>query len=299
MEQTNRLRSRSWASAIVPLALLLVVELHAAPFDEESKTPRAATAQALRTRFEGHFRTFQRKQQEADPAAFIRDAQAHRQWSDLFFAVKLALDERVPLNDLAEFGLVAQPTGTYNVDLKKFPQWEPLDSLLHQLSNPEVVDSYEAALKARGFRNEDFTALRTYLATHDQRLRIYQEGRQLVDTFAKRLQGRRQAGQLLNLDEVLAYRYQKESLRAEIEREWALGLMDALDPQRQRILVSFFDEFDSTLTLGMPNQPLGQTLQEEARPILSGEYTQIIDAEEAQLRQDSARRAEKLMEGER
>jgi len=283
----------------MPLAMLLAIGVHAAPFDEKAKVPRAATSQGLRARFEAHFRTFERKQQDPDAAAFIRDPQAHKQWSDLFFAVKLALDERVPLDDLAEFGLVAQPTGTYNVDLKKFPQWEPLDSLLHQLSNPEVVDSYQAALKARGFRDEDLTALRTYLATHDQRLRIYQEGRQLVDTLAKRLQGRRQAGQPLNLDEVLAYRYQKESLRAEIEREWALGLMDALDAQRQRILVSFFDEFDSTLTLGVPNQALGQTLQEEARPIVSGEYTQIIDAEEAQLRQDSARRAEKLMEGER
>jgi hypothetical protein len=283
----------------VPLAMLVAIGVHAAPFDEKSKVPRVATSQALRAKFEAHFRTFERKQQDPDPAAFIRDAQAYQQWTDLFFAVKLALDERIPLGDLTAFGLVAQPSGTYNVDLKKFPQWEPLDSLLHQLSEPEVVDSYQAALKARGFRDEDITALRTYLATHDQRVRLYQDGRQLVDTFAKRLQGRRQAGQPLNLDEVLAYRYQKESLRAEIDREWALGLVDALDPQRQRILVSFFEEFDSTLTLGVPNQALSETLQEEARPIMSGEYVQIMSTEEAQVRQDSARRAEKLMEGER
>lgn len=212
--------------------------------------------------------------------------------------MKLALDERVPLQDLSAFGLAAQADGAYVVDLRKFPQWEPLDTRLYLLTNPEVFESYEPALKARGFRDEDIRALRTYLATHDPRLRIHSEGRQLVDTFAKRLQGRRQAGQPLNLEEVLAYRYQKAGLKAEIERQWAVGLLDALDPQRQRILASFFDEFDSSLTLGTPTAPLNQTLEQEAQPIVSGEYVQMLTSEEAQLRQDVERRAGKLMEGE-
>jgi hypothetical protein len=299
MEETNRRKSQSWARAVVPLAMLVAIAVQATPFDEKSKAPRAATAQALRTKFEQHFKTFQRKQQDPDPAAFIRDEQAYRQWSDLYFAVGLALDERVPLKDFAAFGLVAQPTGTYSVDLRKFPQWEPLDARLHALANPEVLESYEPALKARGFRNEDLNALRTYLATHDQRLRIHAEGRELVATFARRLQNAREARQPLNLDDVLAYRYQKERLKAEIQRQWALGLIDTLDPQRQRILASFFDEFESTLTLGVPTQSLEQTLQEEAQPIVNGEYVRILGAEEAELRQDAARRADKLMEGER
>jgi hypothetical protein len=277
--------------------MFLAIAVQAAPFDEKSKAPRAATSQALRTKFETHFQTFQRKQQDADPAAFIRDRQAYKQWSDLYFAVKLALDERVPLQDLSAFGLAAQADGAYVVDLRKFPQWEPLDTRLYLLTNPEVLESYEPALKARGFRDEDIRALRTYLATHDPRLRIHSEGRQLVDTFAKRLQGRK-VGQPLNLEEVLAYRYQKASLKAEIERQWAVGLLDALDAQRQRILASFFDEFDSSLTLGSPTAPLSQTLEQEAQPIVSGEYMQMLTSEEAQLRQDVERRAGKLMEGE-
>lgn len=299
MEETKRpTRLDTRVAGAVSLAMFLAIAVQAAPFDEKSKAPRAATSQALRTKFESHFQTFQRKQQDADPAAFIRDRQAYKQWSDLYFAVKLALDERVPLQDLSAFGLAAQADGAYVVDLRKFPQWEPLDTRLYLLTNPEVFESYEPALKARGFRDEDIRALRTYLATHDPRLRIHSEGRQLVDTFAKRLQGRRQAGQPLNLEEVLAYRYQKASLKAEIERQWAVELLDALDPQRQRILASFFDEFDSSLTLGTPTAPLNQTLEQEAQPIVSGEYMQMLTSEEAQLRQDVERRAGKLMEGE-
>ena len=238
MEELKRL-----GASVTVLFALLAGPTQAAPFDEKLKPPRAATAQALRTKLEAHFATFQRKQQDPDPAAFIRDAKAYRQWSDLDFALQLAMDERTPLKDLDAFGVVARPDGTYHVDLHAFPQWEPLDSRLHRLTNPEILESYLPALKARGFRDEDLTALQTYVATHDPKVDLHAQGRQLVETFAQRLQAQRKVGQRLNLQEVLAYRYQKTSLRTEAERRWAVGLMDALDRQRQRILVSFLDEF--------------------------------------------------------
>jgi hypothetical protein len=291
-------RKQSGAGITVLLALFLAGSAQAAPFDEKLKTPRAATSQALRTKLAAHFATFQRKQQDPDPAAFIRDRVAYRQWSDLYFAVQLAMDERTPLQDLDAFGLVARPDGTYVVDLHAFPQWEPLDSRLYKLTNPEILESYVPALQARGFRDEDVIALRTYVATHDPRQTLQTEGRQLVDTFAKRVQTQRKAGQRLNLQEVLAYRHQKSSLRAEAERRWAVGLIDGLDLQRQRILVSFLDEFQAELSFGVPNDTLNETLEQEAQPIVSGEYAQILDTQEAQLRQDMARRTEKLNGGE-
>ena len=293
MEELKRL-----GASVTVLFALLAGPTQAAPFDEKLKPPRAATAQALRTKLEAHFATFQRKQQDPDPAAFIRDAKAYRQWSDLDFALQLAMDERTPLKDLDAFGDVARPDGTYHVDLHAFPQWEPLDSRLHRLTNQEILESYLPALKARGFRDEDLTALQTYVATHDPKVDLHTQGRQLVDTFAKRLQAQRKVGQRLNLQEVLAYRYQKTSLRTEAERRWAVGLMDALDRQRQRILVSFLDEFQAEMVFGASQDDLAATLEQEAQPILSGEYVQILTTEEAQLRRDMERRTEKLSGGE-
>jgi hypothetical protein len=293
MEELKRL-----GASVTVLFALLAGPTQAAPFDEKLKPPRAATAQALRTKLEAHFATFQRKQQDPDPAAFIRDAKAYRQWSDLDFALQLAMDERTPLKDLDAFGVVARPDGTYHVDLHAFPQWEPLDSRLHRLTNQEILESYLPALKARGFRDEDLTALQTYVATHDPKVDLHTQGRQLVETFAKRLQAQRKVGQRLNLQEVLAYRYQKTSLRTEAERRWAVGLMDALDRQRQRILVSFLDEFQAEMVFGASQDDLAATLEQEAQPILSGEYVQILTTEEAQLRRDMERRTEKLSGGE-
>jgi hypothetical protein len=293
-------RKRLTAAVMVGLAMLMAVQVRAAPFDEQAKAPRVANAQALRVKLEAHFATFERKQQDADPAAFIRDRVAHKQWTDLYFAAQLAMDEKTPLKGLDAFGLVAKPGGKYVVDLSAFPQWEPLDSRLHKLTNEDIVESYVPALKARGFRDEDIGALRTYLANNDPRVTVQTEGRQLVETFARRLQGQRKAGQKLNLQEVLAYRYQKWSVRAEAQRSWAVGLMDALDKQRQRALASFLDEgFKSEMLFGVATEPLDQTLEQEAQPVISGEFAEIMTSEEAQLRQHMRRRAEKLTEGDR
>lgn len=286
------------AGVTLTFATLLAGQIHAAPFDEKLKAPRAATSQALRTQLKAHFAAFERKRQE-DPAAFIRDRAAHRQWSDFYFSVKLAMDEGTPLTDLATYGLVARPDGSYAIDLQEFPQWEPLDSRLHLLTNPAVVESWVPALQARGFREVDLAALRTYLATHDPSLATQSEGRQLIETFAKRLRAQRQAGRPLNLEEVLAYRYQKASIKAEAERQWAVGLLDSLDRQRQRILVSYLDEFRSELTFGAPTDSFAATLQGEAQPILSGDYVGMLAADEARIRQDMEQRARKLIGGDR
>ena len=295
MEEPKRL-----IASVLLLALFAAGQTLAASFDETTKVPRVASSTELRAKLEAHFATFERKQQDPDPAAFIRDAGAHKQWSDLYFAVVLAMDEKKPLKELDAFGLVAKPDGRYVVDLAAFPQWEPLDSRLHKLTDEEVVESYVPALRARGFRDEDIDALRTYLASNDPRLTVQAEGRQLVETFARRLQGQRKAGRKLDLQEVLAYRYQKSVIRAEAQRSWAIGLMDALDKQRQRALASFLDEgFKSEMMFGVATEPLGRTLEQEAQPVVSGEFADIMTSEETELRKRMQRRAEKLMEGER
>jgi hypothetical protein len=289
---------RSTAGVMVGIAMVLGMQAQAAPFDETLKPPRAATSQALRTKLAAHFATFQRKQQDQDPAAFIRDRGAHKQWADAYFAVTLALDEGTPLGDLSAFGLIAQTDGKYRIDLRAFPQWEPLDTRLRMFGNPQVLESYLPVLQARGFRESDIQALRTYTATHDARLAIHAEGRQLVDTFAKRLQIQHRAGRQPDLQDVLAYRYQKASIKAEAGRQWAVGLLDTLDRQRQRILVAVLDESEADLTLSRATEPFARTLEAEAKPIVSGEYVQTLTSEEAQIRQSIERRTEQLKEGE-
>lgn len=283
--------------AIWPLALLMGTGAHAAPFDERVRSPQAAALQEAQIKLRAHFDTFQRKQEE-QPGAFIRDRAAHKQWSDLYYAIMLAMDESHPLGDLSEFGLVATPNRTYTVDLKKFPQWAPLDSRLYALTNPDLLESYVPALKARGFTDADVGTVRTYVATHDPRQLMIAEGKVLADTFAKRLRQRDAAGLPTDMEEARAFWYQKARIRAEAERQWAIGLLDGLDKQRQRILASFFEELDAKQSFGAPTEPFQQTLEREVARIRSGEYLQLIAYEETQIQQDMADRAEKLIGGQ-
>lgn len=295
--------SKSWASLILALAIFLLGAVaQAAPFDERIKGPDSETPQKLKARLKAHFDTVERKQAEEEdrPGAFIRDRAAHKQWVDLCYSIERAMDEGRPLTDFAEFGLIAQPDGQYKVDLKLYPQWRPLDSSLHILTNASVLESYVPALKARGFRGADIDTLRTYVATHDQNQTTYAQGRDLIHTFARRLQKRAAAGLPVDLNEMLAYRYQRISIREEVSRQWAVGLLDAFDNQRQRILVSFFaEELISDMTFGVPSKPFNQELEEEAQPLISGEYVEQLARFEADIQREADERAEKLIGAQR
>lgn len=290
------------ASVVWPLAILLGAA-QAAPFDEQIKGPGSETPPQLKGRLKAHFDTIGRKQAEEEerPGAFIRDRAAHKQWADLRYSIERAMDEGRPLADFADYGLIQQPNGQYKVDLTRYPQWSPLDKRLHMLTNASVLKSYVPALKARGFRDADIDTLLTYVATHDQDQAMYARGRELIDTFAKRLQKRAAAGLPVDLNEMLAYRYQRVSIRDEVNREWAVGLLDAFDKQRQRILVSFFTEelASSDLVFGVPSKPFNQELEAEAKPLISGEYVKQLARFEADIQRRADERAEKLIGGER
>ena len=75
------------------------------------------------------------------------------------------MDEKTPLKGLDAFGLVARPDGKYVVDLRAFRSGSRSIRGSTSLTNEEIVESYVPALKARGFRDEDVDALRTYSRT--------------------------------------------------------------------------------------------------------------------------------------
>lgn len=286
------------ATAACVSAVLLTAIAHGAPFDERIKSPQAGTTAELRELLQAHFDTFRRKQEEGRVGAFIRDEAAYERWVDLEYRIGLAMDQALPLTDLADFGLIAEPDGTYTVDLKKYPQWEPLDSRLHVLSDASVLESYVPTLKARGFRDADIDILRTYLAAHDPRAAAFPEGKELIESFAQRLRKRQAAGLPLDLNEVMAWRYQKFRLKRAARRQWALGLLDALDDERRGTLVSFLsDGYDRRLAFGAPRVPFNQMLERQVQPLISGEYVELLAQAESWLRRMRESRMEELSGG--
>ena len=204
------------ASVTLLLAVFAAGPTQAAPFDEKAKAPRVATSQALRTKLEAHFAAFQRKQQDPDPAAFIRDAPptgngrictspcSWRWMRRTAQGPRRLRPGRQPRRKICRRSACVPAVGATRFAAQ-------------QSDEPGSGRVLRAGTQARGFRERTSTHCEAYLAT-TTRTGVQTKGRQLVETFARRLQGQRKAGQQLNLQEVLAYRYQKASLRAEAER---------------------------------------------------------------------------------
>ena len=269
------------ASFICPLAMALAAAAYGAPFDQNVRAPKFATPQELRSRLQTQFATIQQKKADETPGAFVRDKAAHQQWSDIRFSMEMALDEGRSLGDLSSLGLKSTPSGGYEVDLKQFPQWSP--SQIGMLSRPEIVQGLAPALKARGFRDSDLQAVRTYVQDHNAERETFAERKELAASFANRLQARNAAGQAPDREEVLSYVYQQNRIIEEARREWGVGLLDALDKQRQRALLSYFDEMGGTMTFEAPKRVIDERIQQTVAPMLSGEYMHMLERQEAAM----------------
>jgi hypothetical protein len=259
-------------------ALLLGAPVQGAPFNEQMRAPPASAPQ-LQEQLHRHFRTVEEKRAKGDEA-LLRDPVEHQRAVDLEFTIGRRLDEGQPLGDeaeLAKFGLMKRPDGSYAVDTKKFPQWKSLDRQLLWFANEEALEGFLPALQARGFRPDDVDALREYVRTHDVQAMMFPEQKELVQTFAQRAAT---AGK----EDVLAFVHQGNRLRREYERRWAVGLLDALSPQSRRALTSYLlEEWPEERVIGAPENTVDAHVAETLSLFHSGEYQRQLDKQEAEL----------------
>jgi hypothetical protein len=267
----------SMANAAWLFALLMTAPVLGAPFNEQMQAPAASPPQ-LQQRLQRHFKTAENRAGGAE--ALLRDPAAHRDFVDLEFALRRRLEEGQALGDdaeLAKFGVMKKPDGSYRVETKSFPQWKSLDRQLLWFANPDALDQFLPALQARGFRPHDVDALREYGRTHDVQAEMFAEQKQLMQTFAGRAAT---AGK----DEVLAYVHQANRLRREYERRWAVGLLDALSQQGRRVLTShLLEEWPEERVLGAPENKVDARVAETLSQFRSGEYQRLLDEQEAEF----------------
>jgi hypothetical protein len=272
------------AALCVPL-LMGAAALHAGPFDERVPAPPALDAIAAKARVREYFDAYERMRSAHGDAsvAQLRDRAAYQRWSTLQWQLKRNLDERKPLGDLAEFGLIGQEDGSYSVRLKDYPQWAPLDSLLTVLRDPVVFAAYAAQLQARGFRDQDVQALKAYIEKNNPERAAFAANKPLIETFAAKVQGESHANGDVDRELVMAYVYQRERNWEEAQRAWSIGLLDVLDAQRQRILMSFFRELDITHVFGPEAASIDELVKQTVAPLISGEYVQALRNKEAEV----------------
>ncbi|HKE92906.1 MAG TPA: hypothetical protein VKB34_01255 [Povalibacter sp.] len=271
----------------IAFAVLIVsgISSFAANFDVRKPAPSSVSPDDLRNRVRDYVKAHKEKATESQPAAFIRDPIAYEKWSDVRWRITRALMDNKPVGDLTEFGLRLEEDGSYSVKAREHPEWVPLDSLLTTLLDSQDFNEFAPQLKDRGFRERDLVVMKQYLGSNTPERLAFKENKPLVETFAAHIRSQNQVRKVPDREQVLAYLYQRARNYEEARRRWAVGLLNALDSQRQRILVSFFEEMDVTRVYGTKPVDTDALVKETIEPFITGQYLQAIKQKEEELQQ--------------
>lgn len=255
--------------------------------------PQVSGQESLRARVADYRAAFEQKSPEtlpeAMPGAFIRDPATYHKRHDILWSIEQALDEKRAI-DLTEFGFNRTASGSYSIKTREAPQWNPFDSFLEVLSTPESYEGHARALRQRGFRDQDLESMRSYLGANRPERVWFFPNKLLTQKFASTVVERRKRGSPIGREEVQAYRYHANWNINEARRRWAVGLLDTLDKQRQRILISYFQELGIVYSIAVSNagkSDLDVETQQTLDYLASGRYIQDLERQEVALQKET------------
>jgi hypothetical protein len=261
------------------LALILAgtaAAAQAVEFDERVKAPSVTEPAAFRAQADS-FKQRVRSLKEAGPRELMMNRALFAERFDLTWQLQRAMNARRPLGDLAEVGFVSRGDGSYAIDYEAHPEWHRLDEAMAGWLPLADWTTLGAELRARGFRESDITALQEYVRTHDARGASARSSLPLAISFSKVVKKLDRVKRPVPDNLVLSYLYQRSRADAEATREWAEGLLQALDPQRARILLSYFDEMKFTGVIAPDDQRGG--IDELLKLMRQPNFEQLATAE--------------------
>lgn len=259
-----------------------VAGVHAAKFDDKLKAPEAPTNDDLKASIREYFRVYARATAES-LAGIVREKAAHDKWFDTQWRLQRAIDEYGDM-DLSEFGITPTGDGSYSVDIEKFPQWTPLNRSVLRLLEPALIEDYAPGLMARGFRDQDLDAIKTYVHKNRPDWMARPDKLSLSESFATKVEQRVARNEKLGSLQMLAYLYQNARIQAEADRAWTVSLLDSLDMQRQRILESYFSEQDRAGSMAIAPDDIEAATRWMSGVIVSGEHSRLVETEKAKMR---------------
>ena len=218
------------------------------------------------------------------PADRVRAAGVEGRWVDLTWQLNRLAQAGQELPDLSELGLAKQANGSYVIDLAQHPEWEPWTLKPSFLESPDIFLLHAKRLRERGFREQDILTLKQYVTEHDSKRVVLEAERSVVQSIAGRRSHLLRAQQTVEAADAASYVYALDRARTEAQKQWAAGLLERLDPQRQRILMSFYQELGGMIAF-IPDAHFDQTVATVAGQLVSGQYEQQLMQREQELSQ--------------
>lgn len=236
-------RALAWLPAVALMLASFAGSAQAVEFDERVKAPRVKGNSEIKTQAEAYTASFA-KLTTASPMQMVSSRVLAQDHLELKWQLQRAMEDQRVMEDLSALGLEKDSNG-YRIDLNAFPQWNPPFEFLAVLMPSLYMDNLGPQLIARGFRDKDVAALRSYMETHDLEAATSEHTLPLAISFSKIVKKYDKIKRPVGKDQVLAFIYQRSKIEVEAQRAWSEGLLRALDDQRARILLSYFAEMES------------------------------------------------------
>jgi hypothetical protein len=244
------------AAAVVAMFASVVGVAHAVEFDEKVKAPLAKNMEQLR--LAAHDAGLEASAGSADArAAALRDPAKSRKHFDARWTMLHAVETRAPLGDLSEFGLVPSADGQVRIDLEKYPQWDSFESRIVSMLTTLQLATLGVDLMNRGMHEADVAALKAYVAAHDAAAMSRRAALPVAVSFSRVVRKYDRIKRAVPDELVFNYFYQRDAATLESDRAWTAGLLDSLDPQAARVLLSYFDELETTAVWGPSDYEAG------------------------------------------
>src|SRR5688572_5659559 len=228
-------------SRILMIALAVTPSAQAVEFDEKLKAPMMKSQAALHSQVQAYAARFVAVR-DASPEQLIRNSALAREKFDLRWQIESAIDGRQPLDEFAAFGLTPRGDGSYSVDLGEHPEWDALHETMAGILSRTNLEATAPELVNRGFRPEDIVTLKEYIAANNPDTAAATVTLPIALGFGRTVRKYDKIKRPVPDAVVISYLYQRARASSESNRLWVEGLLDRLDAQRGRILLSSFLE---------------------------------------------------------
>ena len=246
-----------------PLAAVLMLGLavlsgsaQAVEFDAAVKAPMMKDAADLKAKAR-EFSTRYSAVRAAAPEMLVKDARLARDQFDLKWQAQQAINERKPLDALQADGLIPRGDGSYKIDVEAHPEWQDLYQTIVALLKPANMEGAGPELINRGFRPQDVEILRNYLAVNNPEAASNAAILPLTLDFGRVVGKYDKAKRPVPDALTVSYLYQRAKAHNESYRLWIENLLELLDAQRVRVLLSTFLELKPIVIWAPDDVPAG------------------------------------------
>ena len=245
-----------FAAAVIAMFAGAIGVAHAVEFDEKVKAPIARNSEQLRLAAGSATQEASDFSVESRESAIRTPAVSRKQFDTRWTMVR-AVESRLPLGDLSQYGIEPAADGSVHIDLQKYPQWDSFESRVVGILSHIQMDAAAQDLVNRGMVETDVAKMAKYIASNDAAANSREATLPVTLSFAKVVRKNDKIRRAVPNDLVFDYFYQREAAANESDRRWLAGLLDELEPQGRRVLLSYFNEMRATAVWGPSDSEAG------------------------------------------